>query len=57
MIDAILILMALAMVVEAAMVILLTRQVEQQRANMLTIQRNMLELHRRLNQYYEELAR
>jgi len=57
MIDAILILMALAMVVEAAMVILLTRQVEQQRANMLTIQRRMLELHRRVNQYYEDLAR
>ena len=57
MIDAILILMALAMVVEAAMVILLTRQVEQQRANMLTIQRSMLELHRRVNQYYEELSR
>lgn len=57
MIKVLLVLMALVMAVGAAMLVLLARQFEEMRANMLTNNRRVLELTRRVNQYYEDLAR
>lgn len=57
MIKVLLVLMALVIIVGAAMLVLLARQIEEMRANMLTNNRRVLELTRRVNQYYEDLAR
>ena len=56
MIKVLLVLMALVIAVGAAMLVLLARQFEEMRANMLTTNRRVLELNRRVNQYYEDLA-
>lgn len=55
--DVIVLLMAVLMVILVAMVSLLARQVEQLRANMLATNKTLVELTRRVNTYYTELAR
>jgi len=57
MMDVIVLLMAVLMVILVAMVSLLARQVEQLRANMLATNKALVELTRRVNTYYTELAR
>jgi len=57
MMDVIVLLMAVLMVILVAMVSLLARQVEQLRATMLATNKALVELTRRVNTYYTELAR
>lgn len=57
MMDVLVLLMAVLMVILVAMVALLARQVEQLRANMLATNKALVELTRRVNTYYTELAR
>ena len=57
MMDVIVLLMVVLMVILVAMVSLLARQVEQLRDNMLATNKTLVELTRRVNTYYTELAR